>query len=388
MSLALLVPAALAALAALLLPLVLHLQRRRQQPRTVMFAALRWLGESARPQRRVRLVDPWLLLVRCLLLASVVLLLAQPVLYGMNDGRAWHVLVPGIDPDSIDWPAGTDAIERRWLVDGFPALQDAAPAPTAPVATGSLLRELDARLPAESALTVYLPAEIDGLDGARLALSRAVDWRVVPSATASVTAPETAASMLRIAIGGADVDDARWRYLQAAQAAWAADTGAEPVAPVEFDPTRPPPAGLDAVIWLSQEPVPAPLASWLADGGRLLVFVDADAEPDDAVDLWHGQAGAVLRGARSGRGERRTLDCPLAPRCLPELLDGGFPALLKDWLLPVPTAPTRARADHVAPSIIAQRLQPQPRPLADWFALLAALLFLSERWLANGRRAA
>jgi hypothetical protein len=386
MSLALLLPAALAALAALLLPLVLHLQRRRQQPVAVMFAALRWLGESARPQRRLRLVDPWLLLVRCLLLATVVLALAQPVLHGDDDGRAWHVLVPGVDPAAIDWPDEVDAIERRWLVDGFPPLQEEASTPPASTTSASLLRELDARLPADVALTVYLPPELDGLDGARIALGRTVDWRIVPAASIAAKMPAPAATMPRIAVGAAAAD-ARLRYLQAAQAAWAAEADVEPRALVELDSTRPPPPGLDAIIWLSNEPEPAPLASWISDGGRLLVFADAHHEAD-AVDLWHGHSGAVLRGTRSARGERRTLDCPLSPRCLPELLDGSFPALLKDWLLPTPPAPSRARADHLAPSMTGHRPQPHPRPLADWFALLAALLFLSERWLANGRHAA
>lgn len=384
MSLALLLPAALAALAALLLPLALHLQRRRQQPLAVMFAALRWLGESARPQRRLRLVDPWLLILRCLLLTIVVLALAQPVLHGGDDGRAWHVLVPGLDPAAIDWPADPASLERRWLVDGWVPLQDGAPAPAAAIDIASRLRELDARLPADSALTVYLPPELDGLDGARIALGRPVDWRIVPPAAPTAAPHPPAAVMPRIAVGGATPDHPGLRYLQAAQLAWAAETGVEPRPLVELDPTEPPPAGLDAVLWLSDDPLPAPLASWLGDGGRLLSFPD---RPDaaDAVDLWRSHAGARLRGARSGRGERRMLDCPLAPHCLPELLDGRFPALLREWLLPAPAAPTRAQAEHLAPAVTAQRPLPQPRPLADWFALLAALLFLLERWLANRR---
>ncbi|MFT4198344.1 MAG: BatA domain-containing protein, partial [Pseudoxanthomonas sp.] len=51
MSLTLLLPAALAALAALALPLLIHLARR-SQPHSTPFAALRWLRAAPRPRRR------------------------------------------------------------------------------------------------------------------------------------------------------------------------------------------------------------------------------------------------------------------------------------------------------------------------------------------------
>ena len=49
MNLALLLPAGLAALAALLLPLLLHLARRHEQTPTD-FAALRWLRQKPKPR--------------------------------------------------------------------------------------------------------------------------------------------------------------------------------------------------------------------------------------------------------------------------------------------------------------------------------------------------
>ncbi len=68
MGFGLLAPAALAALVALLLPLLLHLARR-DATRPTPFAALRWLRERPRPRRRLRFDDWPLLLVRLLLLA-------------------------------------------------------------------------------------------------------------------------------------------------------------------------------------------------------------------------------------------------------------------------------------------------------------------------------
>ena len=70
-------PAGLAALAALLLPLLIHLARRDQQ-QLIDFAALRWLAAKPRPRHRIRF-DEWpLLLVRLLLLALLAGLLARP----------------------------------------------------------------------------------------------------------------------------------------------------------------------------------------------------------------------------------------------------------------------------------------------------------------------
>ena len=63
MNLALLLPAGLAALAAVLLPLLIHLARRSEQRPTV-FAALQWLRRKPKPRHRIRF-DEWpLLLVR------------------------------------------------------------------------------------------------------------------------------------------------------------------------------------------------------------------------------------------------------------------------------------------------------------------------------------
>ncbi|HEY6943337.1 BatA domain-containing protein, partial [Dokdonella sp.] len=78
MSIALLAPLGLVALAAWALPILVHLVRRLQLERTE-FAALRWIAVDAQPRRRVRFERPWLLLVRLLLLAALALLLAQPV---------------------------------------------------------------------------------------------------------------------------------------------------------------------------------------------------------------------------------------------------------------------------------------------------------------------
>ena len=95
MGFGLLAPAALAALVALLLPLLLHLARR-DATRPTPFAALRWLRERPRPRRRLRFDDWSLLLVRLLLLGLLALWLAWPVQHDASPPSHWTVVSPGV----------------------------------------------------------------------------------------------------------------------------------------------------------------------------------------------------------------------------------------------------------------------------------------------------
>jgi hypothetical protein len=77
-------PAAWLGLATLLLPVLVHLFSRRRA-RVEPFPSLRFLASSRLlPTPRTRLTDPWLLALRCLLLAVAVAALAQPA----RDDRA------------------------------------------------------------------------------------------------------------------------------------------------------------------------------------------------------------------------------------------------------------------------------------------------------------
>jgi hypothetical protein len=394
MSLSFLLPAAWAALAALLVPIALHLQRRRQLAQTLSFAALRWLPAPTRPRQRWQLRQPWLLLLRCLLLASLVAAQAQPLLDGFAPAKPWHVAVPGIDPARIVWP--DQAVERRWLAPGFPPLLAAVPSERP--ATASLLRELDARLPPSTPLTVYVPPRLHGLDGERIALGRTLDWVVVDPApgTASDSAPIE--RPLQLAIGGRAEADPADRFIDAARAAWQAERAAGGGAPstVTIGADGAPAAGTDSVLWLSSDPLPPALHDWLADGGRLLALGSGDDSGDDsgsdrsngqpAMTIWHNAHGARVDAHRVGRGVLRRLDCPLQPDCLPELLDPGFPALLQRWLDAPPAAPTDAYAEQARPIRIERQAPPAGQPLATWLALLAAALFVLERWLASRRQ--
>ena len=179
MSLGLLLPAGLAALAALLLPLLIHLARHSEQ-RLTDFAALRWLSVQLRPRQKLRFEEWLLLALRLALLVVLALLLARPVLFGGMGNAPWVAVVPGVDRAAARAAVSLDDAQWHWLAPGFPDFTDTPPQAALPIS--SLLRELDAQLPTRTPITIIAPEQIGGLDGALPMLSRAIDWRVSPGA--------------------------------------------------------------------------------------------------------------------------------------------------------------------------------------------------------------
>lgn len=391
MNLALLLPVGLAALAALLLPLLIHLARRSEQ-RPTAFAALRWLRQKPKPRHRIRF-DEWLLLiVRLLLLILLALLLARPVLFGAASEDPWVAVVPGVDLQQARAAQAPENARRHWLAPGFPSLDASQQDMTAASATGasitSLLRELDASLPQGVALTVLVPAQLDRVDGQRPVLSRRVDWRVVagtnPKAPATKPVPAPVLS-----VRYASDREGALRYLRAANAAWR-QPGSETSAPMQdvaptgqalVEKTR-------HLIWLAPGPVPQAVRDWIRSGGMALLDAQAtlaDAPPMAA--LWRDDAGATLvEGAGYGNGRLMRLTRPLTPQALPTLLEADFPQHLRSLFDATRPAPARVfAADHV-PATGAPAFAQSPRDLQPWLLALIALLFLIERWMASGSR--
>jgi hypothetical protein len=390
MNLALLLPAALAALAAVLLPLLIHLARRSEQRPTV-FAALRWLRQKPKPRHRIRF-DEWpLLLVRLLLVALLAVLLARPVLYGAASPDPWVAVAPGIDPAqarAIDAPA--DA-RWHWLAPGFPAL-DAPPreavayAARAPLT--SLLRELDAALPTGVALTVVVPDELRGVDGERPRLSRAVDWRPLPVRLPDAVAPRPSPPPA-LSVRFAPDREPALRYLRAAHVAWhdaRPPTGNDAIDIAQI--AQPLPSPSRSLVWLAGGPLPTAVRDWIRGGGTALLDARAtlaDAAPRTA--LWRDDDGAVLvEGAAYGRGRVLRLTRPLSPAQMPALLDASFPHRLRALFEPAPAPPSRVRAADHAPLTGGPTFPLAPQTLAPWLLALIALLFLVERWMATGAR--
>ena len=121
------------ALAALAIPLAIHLLRR-SHPREITFAALYWLRpQRARRWRHLQLRDRWLLLLRCVLFALLALMLAQPLLQRTVQAEDDALLVdPRIDRTALnDYLNGHGEFARIYWLQAEPAPID-SPRPPAP----------------------------------------------------------------------------------------------------------------------------------------------------------------------------------------------------------------------------------------------------------------
>jgi hypothetical protein len=375
MSPALLFPAGLAALAAVLIPLVIHIARRTES-RTIDFAALVWLEERPKPRRRLRLDELWLLAARLLLLTLIAVGLAQPVLWGAADRRPLVAVAPGLDSSSYE----TAEVARRvWLAPGFPEIGQAAP--TTGGTTTSLVRQLDAELAPGTPLEVVVPPLLDDADAQRPVLSRPVSWRTAtPVAETELSAPAPPALTVRFGPDG----EAAVRYFRAAATAWV-ETGAEPG--IVAEPLAVPlPRGARHLIWLDAGTPPAQIVDWVRRGGTIVLAEGARVPLDIAPrPVWNDAEGAPIAAlGRLGQGRVIQLDRALTPETMPQLLEPDFPDRLAGLLAPAPDPMRVAATDH-APLTGAAPYEQPPLDLRPWLALLIALVFAGERWLATRR---
>lgn len=381
MNTALLLPAALAALAALLLPLLIHLARRSEQ-RPTDFAALRWLRQKPKPRHRVRF-DEWpLLIARLLLLALLALWLAKPVLFGSASEAPWVAVMPGIDAAQARTSIDDDQARLHWLAPGFPDLDRSALTSGAP-AFASLLRQLDSELPAAVKLSVLVPEQLQGADAQRPQLSRTVEWKVLPGAMPARKPVATGAPMLTVRYAQ-DREDGL-RYLRAAASAWqpAATAPAFSAAPV----SEAIPAEARYLVWLAPGPLPAAVGDWIRKGGTALLAADAEYKfPAPAIVYWRDEVGAPLvEGAALGRGRVLRFTRAFAPETMPQLLQPDFPRNLRNVLATPAPEPARVLAQGYAPVTGGAAYAQAPRDLQPWLALLIAVLLMVERWLATRR---
>lgn len=338
MNFALLVPGALAALAALAIPLLLHIAKRSDERRTV-FAALRWLREKPKPRQRLRFDEIPLLVARLLLLAALAVLLARPLLRNVDQGKHWVVALPGISADAVRKAANDDSAELHWLAPRFPKIESGEA--RSDVAFPSLLRELDATLPATTALTVIVPEQLSGADAQRPALGRKVEWKTLPG-TFPPASPKQIA--LQLDVSQLPPSFAGLNYLRAVNAAWNADA---------------------------------------AKATQIRVLPTTQVGLQFHPALRDARGAALAETARDANGIALRFTRELTPGAMPELLDADFPQRLRDAVLP-PPAPARAIAPDYAPTVTAATAQMQAHfDLHDWLAWLALLLFALERFLAT-----
>jgi hypothetical protein len=385
MSVALLAPLGLAALAALAIPLAIHLVRRIEL-QTTEFAALRWIAERIRPRRRLRFERPWLLLLRLALLALVALLLAKPIVDVPAVAKGSRVLVaPGADLSAARAAVTLANADWRWLAPGFAPIESPQPAANGPIA--SLLREADADMPRDAKLAVVVPEQLAGLDGERPILAHAIEWHIVPGRmNGDALATNT---KLALAVRYAPSAEPALKYLRAAATALEADGSAQ----IALDAATQDAALPDAnatLLWLGSQPT-ASAKSWIEAGGTAIV--DHGSRPTGAP-VWRDSSGRVLaRTEPLGRGRLITLDGALAPQTMPALLDAEFPRHLLALVQGDPPAPTRASAAAMQPaqskSAASASAAPRatPKPLDAWLVLAIAVLVLAERVVATRNEA-
>lgn len=369
---ALLAPLGLIALAAIVVPIAIHLARRTEM-RPVDFAAMRWLDARPRPRRKLRLDELPLLTVRILLLALLAVLLARPVLWGVDDTRRVIAFLPGIDA-----PAPDADTRQLWLAPGFPET-DRAPPPY-PDNAATLIRRLDAELAPGAPLTIVGPPVLDGMDAERPRLSRRVEWRVADAPPPPAVTPAT---LPPIAIRHTPAMRGAARYFNAAALVLAAPATTPDIAAT----AQPLPPDVDHIVWLADGPLPAPLLSRVSDGATLLVPSGALVALDDAPQIiWRDDDGQPLATVqRYERGRVLRLTRTLDPAAMPVLLDAAFPDRLADLMFPAPAPARAAAADH-APLTGAPAWPLPPFDLSAWLALAIAAMFALERWLATRPR--
>ncbi len=380
MSPALLLPAGLAALLALAIPVVIHIARRTES-RTIDFAALRWLDAAPKPRRSLTIDERLLLAARLILLALIALWLAVPVLWDATDDRPVVAVLPGADAATV-----SAAVERGdrvvWLAPGFP--DHGALAGVAPEDPVSLIRQLDAELPADTPVELIVPATLNGVDAERPRLSRRVAWTV----GAEGPAPRVATPRpLALAVRHAPEAEGAVRYFRAAAVAWTPADAAPPfdVAPVDRSVS----SSARHLIWLASGAVPTAVERWVRDGGVILTSLEARIPVEgETIAVWRGTAGEPLAVAgRLGRGRVIRLTRDLEPAALPQLVEPTFPDALAVMLDP-PAPPARVVAADHAPLTDAAPYDQPPLDLRPWLALLIALVFAAERYLATRRQRA
>jgi len=377
-------PLWLIGLLALAIPIALHLRGDRRGP-AVKVGSLRWL--EAQPASRMastRLTRVWLLLLRCAVIAAVVLALAAPsVTRRMSTSGAWVLVVP-----EVARQAPLDSLRNlgdvRALSGGLPGI-DAVPPPMAPTDVWSLLREADAVAPVGTRFVVVAPTASRFYRGVRPRLAREIDWVTAdPPQLAPQAAPRRGAVILVAAANRSE--DAR--YLAAAFKAVGAVHGDS--VRVELGTSAANAAALasgDWLAWLGDSPPPSEVGSRVREGLRLIT--DADTLPLDLGDrvVWRAADGAPLLVARdTGRGTHFRLRSRFHPSSWPLVLEPEFASLVDslwspgtphDLPLSLQERTPSAHGASVASTLPDERAS---RPLLP-LLLLAIVCFLAERAL-------
>ena len=409
-----LAPAWLFALGALAVPIALHLWSRRGGT-PVRIGSIRLLVGSPPAVRRAwRFQEPWLLLLRCAMLATLVLALAAPVRRKRSQPGTWALvsgdLTATADSALIDSLTGAGVAVRR-------------------LDPGNLwvaLRDADREAAPGTRFVVFAPDFLRYVYGERPALRAPVEWRVrtPPPPAHPASGLQREARLVALYADAERSDDAR--YVTAAIHAAAGATGI----PVDIA-IRGDPAAAEWIVWLSVQPVPEAVlsrvragATLIQDGGAAhpsrgrsnrgdredrivfvrqaaarpevrqvngldLQFAGPVAPPDSAAPVWTDGAGRpLLTVTRMGGGIDYRFHGRFHPSSSDLVLTPEFPyAFATLWAAPAALPDDRRIA--VSQLLPAREVATPPPPTEtprSWFTalwFLAVLLFALERWLSR-----
>lgn len=356
-------PLGLAALATLLVPILIHLARRRPE-HPIRVGSLRHLSAGLAPRRaRSRISEPWLLAARMLLLATLAAFLARPFIRRapLPNAPVSLLLVPSALPEDslrLLFPASDSLLAAGAELRRLPMAD-----------LWSEIAELDADLPDGSSLAVAAPLHLR-VAGSRPAIRSTVSLHRLPSA-ASFALPARPRESLSVTIAA---DSSHRIAAERAAAAFraVAELRGDSLVLTEGAAL---PVGESWIVWLADsEPTPAHLAAVRA-GATL--FTGAGGET--------AHAGGAVTIEPLARGRIITASWLETPS-----LDGSFPELIaQTWpepsaLAPTETAPRRISNRQLLPERAAPPRTTEPRTeLGRALLAFAFVLFLLERWLAH-----
>lgn len=411
--LGLLAPIWLAGLGALLVPIALHLWSRRGG-RPIRVGSIRLLAGTPPATRRSWMVqEPWLLVLRCAVLATLAVALAGPFWMPRGAGSNLQALVA---PDVLDREALVDSLQQAGV---SVSLLDSAPAGGTPN-LWTALRHADRLAPRGTRFIVFAPDLLRYFRGERPMLSTRVEWHTRPAmAPAAPVSTPPPARVVTIFAEPARLDDAG--YVRAAIEAAGSATGIPAIVSIQPATTTAAVATSDWFVWLSARAIPDVILEGVRRGGVLLSDAGAapvqrqhsrvvtGSQPSDAwltsatratpggALVWSDGTGApILTETRQERGIHYRFYSrffpgwgdfvlrPAFPLAMSRLwAAAGMPALAPDnrrmtvqQILP---AQSPGRETAYSPNALRRSLF-----LPFW--ILAALLFLAERWMSRRPR--
>lgn len=412
--LGLLAPIWLAGLGALFVPIALHLWSRRGG-RPIRVGSIRLLAGTPPATRRSWMVqEPWLLALRCAVLATLAVALTGPFWIPRVAGTNVQALVA---LDVRDRDALVDSLRRAGV--SVSLLAGEAPA-GGTINLWTALRHADRRAPPGTQVIVFAPDLLRYFRGERPMLSTRVEWHTRPAITpaAAVSTPPPA-RVVTIFAEPARLDDAG--YVRAAIEAAGSATGIPAIVSIRPATTTAAVATSDWFVWLSARATPDVILEAVRRGGVLLSDAGAapvqrqysrvvtGSQPSDAwltsatvaspsgAPVWSDGTGApILTETRQGRGIHYRFYSRFFPGWGDFVLRPAFPlAMSRLW--------AAAGSPALAPDnrrMTVQQILPAQSPGRETasspdalrqslflpFWTLAALLFLAERWMSRRPR--